>query len=670
MLTPKTAADDHVLPRPVDRLPSYAQAPARRAAATKLEATFSLDPAAAGCIADAVVDPSELRRSIESPVRLAVPGGVVVAVRSEVWAHKAMPDPRNPRIGPSRRHPFAVAPGTDEESRFRPIPDPTSQGRSPWLEVGIESREHVTWASEQAKRYVLDANDWRLSIRNQGILTEVWLSATRYVHKDGSSDVWVPTTSEGSSRLTASHDIMELRSVDLAYDLTDRQMRAIVDKLNDAFDLGPSKTEMEALRCARVPALILVGYEPFPNGDEAFSGAVRSLVALRHVDAPKEWGEGPEMESLADAALEEMERKGLLTPAKRSWMAGAITRKEAADAHLSSDPAVRAAAIVEVFTSNDPAYRIAIRDAITTQSTRKRLSPLLRTRLATALIVRGIGGGAHIDRIRRYMQHGFGEAVRDGDWSATFRSPDDLLQAGLKEYEADPDEFGPDRLELAARGVYPLIANLRLHADRGTADNNQPDRRTPGQVIDAMLRQPAGLRQLHRALIDYPAGQPIRVVDENGNVVRTDDGAQERHVTDTSLRMAFPPAGSIKAPRSDRTASEKLQAALAQVSAVVNDLEKAQKAVEEVLGADGSPLVETEGVAKSHCDAWAVILKQMSDATVEWRATWRRRHRNAGSGADTQVEETWIEKTQALDSIVAEWDDEAEGDTLDEEQAS
>ena len=64
-----------------------------------------------------------------------------------------MPDPRNPRIGPSRRHPFAVAPGTDEESRFRPIPDPISQRRSPWLEVSIESREHLTWASEQAKRW-------------------------------------------------------------------------------------------------------------------------------------------------------------------------------------------------------------------------------------------------------------------------------------------------------------------------------------------------------------------------------------------------------------------------------------------------------------------------------------------------------------------------------------
>ena len=222
MVNLKPVAEDHVLPRPVHQLPGYAYASARRAASTKLEGIFGMDPAAANCIADAVVDPSELRRSIESPVHLKVPGGELTAVRSEVWAHKALPDPRNPRIGPARRHPFADAPGTDEESRFRPVPNPTSRGRSPWLEVEIESREHLTWALELAKRYVLDVNDWRLSIRNQGILTEVWVSPTRYVHKDGSADMWACTTSEGSSRLTASHDIMGMRSVDLAYDLTDR----------------------------------------------------------------------------------------------------------------------------------------------------------------------------------------------------------------------------------------------------------------------------------------------------------------------------------------------------------------------------------------------------------------------------------------------------------------
>lgn len=668
----KTLTDDHVLPRPVDRLPSYAHAGARRTAASKLEVAFGLDPSAASCIADAVVDPSELRRSMESPFRMAVPGGVVVAVRSEVWAQKVMPDPRNPRIGPSRRHPFAVVPGTGgEESRFRPIPDPKSQGRSPWLEVEIESREHLTWASDQAKRHVLATNDWRYSIRNQGVLTDVWLTPTRYIHSDGCSDLWVPTTSEGSSRITAVHDIIEARSVDCAYDISDRQLRAIVENLNNALDLGPSKAVMEALRCARVPALILVGYEPFLESNETFSSAVRSLVALRHVDAPKEWGEGPEWESLADAALQEMERRGLLTPTRRSWMAGSITRDEAASAHLSGNPAERAAAIIEVFTSNDPTYRVAIRDAVATQSTRKRLSSTLRTKLATALIVRGIDCNEKVDRIRRYMQDGFGEAVRDGNWKATFRSPDDLLQAAMRDYDANPDRFGSDRLELAARGAYPLIASLQLHADRGTANNNQPDRRTPGQVIDAMLREPSGLRQLHRALIDHANGHPIRVVDENGTIVRTDDGAQERPVTDAHLRATFPPAGSIKASRSDQTAHEKLQNALARLSAAIEGLGNVRREVEKVIGVDGSPLIDTDGVAKPHCDAWADVLQPTAEAVVLWRATWIRKYRNAGSPVDAHDEvEDEIDEDEDSNAIAAEWDDEGEEDVLDREVES
>ena len=181
-------------------------------------------------------------------------------------------------------------------------------------------------------------------------------------------------------------------SVDLAYDSGDRQLRSVIRRLNDAFDRGPSSEDLTAMRCEIVPALFLIGFIPHHGGTEEFATAVKSMVALRHVDPPTPWGEGPEMESLADAALEELERQGVLIPDRRHWMAGAITRQEAEHAHLSSDPAVRAAAIIEVFTSDDPETRDAIRLAVTAQSTRKRISPKLINQLATALIVRAVSG--------------------------------------------------------------------------------------------------------------------------------------------------------------------------------------------------------------------------------------------------------------------------------------
>ena len=471
-----TAQDrhDHVAPRPVSHLPEYAKAQARHAATEKLVERFGMPPEAARTIADCVVSPQELRKAAESPDHLAVPGGTLLAVRADLWARKVLPDIGNPRIGPACRHQFAVVPGTGgEESRFAPVAPATSEGESPWLRVEVESREHFSWAVDLSARHVLETNDWRYSIRNQGVLTEVWAAATCYTHTDGTDDLWCMTTAEGSSRITAVHSILEVHSAVAAYDTTDQVMRQRIKGLNTAFDRGPQKKDLEALRCEVVPGLVLVGFIPLSEDVAQFSSAVRSLVALRHVDAPKPWGEGPEMEALADAVLAEMERRGVITAKRRDWLAGSITREDAEAAHLSGDPAVRAAAIVELFTSANDNVRAALRAAVTQQSTRKRITPLLRTKLATALIVRALGGeGENVDRIRRYMQLGFGERVRDSYWKATQRSADELRQSALEELEADGGTrtLGPARLELAARAAYPLIASLSLWGDRGTTN--------------------------------------------------------------------------------------------------------------------------------------------------------------------------------------------------------
>lgn len=654
--------DDHVLPRPVDRLADYANAKARSNAATKLTDLFGLSDAAARAFADAAVDPAELRKAAEAPERIPVPGGTMLGIRASAWARRVIPDPRNPRVGPARRHPFAIDPGSSEDSRFRPIPEPVSEGVQPELIVEIESREHLTWALDQARRYVLHENDWRDSIRSQGVMTEVWITATTYRHTDGSPDVCMPTTAEGSSRMTCDHDILEERSVDLGYDVTDRQMRGVIKRLNDEFDRGAA--DSVSMRCEVVPALFLVGFEPHHGGTEEFATAVKSLVALRHVDPPTPWGEGPEMESLADAALDELERQGVLTPDRRQWMAGAITREEAERAHLSSDPAVRAAAIVEVFNSDDPDTRDAIRLAVTAQSTRKRISPKLLSQLATALIIRAVGGdGDHSDRIRRYMRHGFAKPLREGAWMATSRSTDELVSESLRELRVDPENGGPATLELAARAAFPLITTLKLWGDQGSG-RDQPDRRTPGEVIDVMRRNPTGVHQLSRALLDYAAGKPIRAVDDDGAVTWTEDGAQEQLINDTFLRNAFPAAGTVKRPASPETANEKLEAALSDLGGVMQDLEEAVAAVKGVKGVDGIPLVDSHGVNGSHCAAWRRTLREVDEDLVIWAQQFKRRGGTATAADDADIEESEL-ATATDDDLVEAWDAEADTEVAD-----
>ena len=101
-----------------------ALAAATRKLADKLTDLFNMSEEAAQALALAVVDPSAARRAAENPERLSVPGGVILAVRAEVWARYVVPDPRNPRIGPARRHPVSTLVGRGESTRLRPLAEP------------------------------------------------------------------------------------------------------------------------------------------------------------------------------------------------------------------------------------------------------------------------------------------------------------------------------------------------------------------------------------------------------------------------------------------------------------------------------------------------------------------------------------------------------------------
>jgi hypothetical protein len=178
-----------LLPRPVEKLPDFAHGKARRTLADKLQEAFGLPSDAATAIADSVVDPTTVRKKIGDPQepqaeKIRVLGGSLLGIRTEVWSRLVMPDPRNPRTGPVRRHPFAVDPGTGgEECRFRPIPEPrTPDGRptdSAELAIDVESRDHLAWVCAQAAKCVLAKNNWKDSIASQGVMEAVWLLRRR-----------------------------------------------------------------------------------------------------------------------------------------------------------------------------------------------------------------------------------------------------------------------------------------------------------------------------------------------------------------------------------------------------------------------------------------------------------------------------------------------------------
>ncbi len=644
--------DESLLPRPVEALPDYANARSRQALAEKLQDAFRLTQEAATTIANAVVDPSEVRKTIGEPLdpgveEISVPGGTLLGIRTKVWARRVMPDPRNPRILPSRRHPFAVDPGTGgEESKFRPIPEPKSRDAEKTdeaeLAVEIESRHQLTWASEQASKYVLEANDWRQSIASQGVMEAVWLASTTYVHGDGFDPVTTLTTVEGSSRITAVHHLLKIRSADVPYEEQETKVRAVYRKLNERLEAGPNWDDQVALRCERVPALILVGFRKHPSGGTGFPTAVKSLVALRHVDPPLPWGPGPENESLADEVLDELYRQGIISATKRDYFAGSCTRAEARAAHLSDDPVFRAAQIADLFLAKDEAIKKAIRVAVTSQSTRKRIGPKLLNELATALILRANADDAgRTDQNRRYLRHAFGKSAHRENWSGTDRSTEQLATEAMKEVLqslANPNDGdpGPSSLELAVRAAYPLIVSGRLNADRGST-GDQPDRRTPGEVLDAMRQTPQGIRQLAQALTDYAAGRSIRAVDENGEIRQLSDKSGEQMVTDNFLRSEYPPAGKARAPRPGDTPTDHFNNRVSELARAMEQLDAAFRAVAAVTGDDCRPIVEVSGVDRKLCSVWRDQLGRIDEELVVWGRAFQRYYAASSQAASTQV---------------------------------
>jgi hypothetical protein len=670
------SANDQVLPRPVESLPEYASAKARNPLVERLMAAFPMSEAAAQAIANTVVDPSTVRKYIGEPTdpqfeEIAVPGGHVLGIRTTVWARRIMPDPRNPRTGPTRRHAFAVEPGMgDEDSRFRPLPEAeTPEGKpdtTPELVVKIESRHHLEWASDQAADYVLGENDWRDSIRSQGVMEAVWLVPTTFIHGDGAAPVTALTTAEGSSRTTAVHNILGLRSSDVPYDDQDQKLRTHLRKLNEAFEKGIAEPDQfAALRCERVPALILVGFKRNAASTAGFATAVKSLVALRHVDPPKPWGEGPANEALADEVLGELQRRRLITDTERAYYAGSITKAEARAAHFSDDPVMRASKIVELFAKADDTTGDAIRVAVTSQSTRKRITRKMCNELATALIVRSMTDDpARTDRVRRYMRNAFGQSVYGEDWKTTGKDVEALLKDSVREIEkaiGDPTiaDTGPASLELAVRATYPLVVTGGLTDDRGSANNNQPDRRILGEVIEGMRKSVHGAHQLAQVLRDFAADRHIRAVDENGAIKMRTDGNGEQIISDVYLRLQFPPAGKVKVTSAGTTPGELLKARLAELSDAMDRMEEAFRRVGEVQGNDANALVESAGVDPAFCEIRRESLRKIGDELGFWERIYRKRH---GSAPAPVVEDEDDEDDYEDEG----YDDEVEADEADE----
>ncbi len=194
-------------------------------------------------------------------------------------------------------------------------------------------------------------------------------------------------------------------------------------------------------------------------------------------------------------------------------------------------------------------------------------------------------------------------------------------------------------MELAIRASYPLVVSGRLNADRGSSGNDQPDRRTPGEVLDAMRRSLHGVRQLGQALQDFEQSRPLRAVDETGNVKRTSDASSDQTLSDIYLRNEFPPPGKAKAVRPGDTPTDHYNNALAALSGAFEQLGQCFDALSNVVGDDGQPIVDARGVDIRLTDPWREILRRVDEETVIWARSFRKTHGTKADAPDLRFDD-------------------------------
>jgi hypothetical protein len=362
--------------------------------------------------------------------------------------------------------------------------------------------------------------------------------------------------------------------------------------------------------------------------------------------------------------LEELHHQGLITTVEKEYFGGTLTREEAEAAHMSSDPAYRTARLVHLFTSRDQNLKLAIRRAVTRQSTRKNITATMMNDLATALILRAMSEDpARSDQVRRYMRAAFGKFVHRNLWKPEVRNTDELVARSMEEVQhkkasGHDHDTGPHSIDLAVRAAYPLIVSGRLNSDRGTANNDQPDRRVAGEVLDAMRHSVQGVSQLRQALKDFADGKPIRAVDEDGNLKLSSDGSTYVTVNDVYLRSEFPPPGTTQAVRSGDTPADRFRRALAKAEDAVVALEEAVQSLGRVAGEDSVPLVDTRGLDPAIGKAWREKLSDMDDSLGFWVKTARKKAGSAAAADTTYDYGSPAPDVRAEDSIgEASWDE-------------
>lgn len=628
-------------------MPRLAKRSATDALQRRLEESVT-DPAFAAAVGRAIVDPADARRRLERLTPLRVPGGQFFALDTLVWSSAIVAYPTNNRLARGRFYPAGVEPGSSEAARYRPLRPPRDVASADSaLALEAQDQGHLLWSLERSAQFLADNNDLSDSIASQGVMVPVTIAVTVATFVDGGESLVLLTTPDGSSRVSGAQTVLGLTPHDVIVRLQqdDRAYRQLLSQTLTALDRPASdvsEDDVRRLRALQIPARILLRYEPDPTAPVTFAKAVDHYVHLVHVEPPTAWDEAGSLDAKADSVIAQLESHGVVTPAKRAYLEGMLTPKEARAKRFPTEADERALEMVALLSSEKTKVKRAVRAGMLELSPDGRgVKKEDRAQIAVELAlrpVRALSTPAAMKGARAALQSSYlNNELWGKDLGYDGLTIDDRRDAALKELDAGRP--GPHCYRLGAQGAYWLAVQRILREARFFASEPVRDSRQPQRLVDELVSTPWGIHTLYQAVVDGRDGQPIARVERDGRRAKAVTGGVLALSPEALRTDVAPPAGpALPKPARGKAApalpTRLLLSRRDDFRKALEQLENSHDALRRVSDTDGRPLVEVEGLPSDICSDLRNRLDELRTALALYARTWEERNSDKSGAGD------------------------------------
>lgn len=570
-------------------------------------------------LAEAAMDPAQLRAELNNPKQRHIDGCTITYVTVDVWAPAVIPSLENVRFEHERGHWLA----TPEQTL---LPRYGSAHDSPALTLSANDPDHVVGVVSGLVEKALVANHQVQTIPLRGVEEPVMLAVARVAFRNG-EQVTVLDPIDGFCRVAKTHHTMGVTLFDALITYNNKpSMRGtlIKDILetgrrsepagDDTEDLARQKAEARSKLRSLVlqKAMVIIGFDG--QGHVSFDQARRRLVGRLHLSPPHEFTAEATHGAKGRAVVESLTDHARLpdvtglndSQVAYALLGDATTPVPDEGAPDLSPDEISALALRALRPRSEPARRdvdFAIRDL-----TGHRPTAAECQNVAAELALRAAPGisatVAQRAALARAWQIG---AFTDSGWTVTRRPVEALLKQSrmeLDQLRRSGSKVGPAMTELAALASWYLVTadpHPLARSGFGTKRSARTgkDNREPNTLLRAMMQDPDGLRQLAQVVYDGRAGRSLTVLPQGARPV-DQHRADARRLDEAALRESVITPGTTtgssdpdrhRIPEQDWTdAQEAVQSSAAELDRATRELLKTRRA-------DGATFASTLGYA-------------------------------------------------------------------------